>query len=259
VAKLLEKTWIEEHFQTLPFWKQTSYQSFSSTLTTAENTFPCIPAIQGFLTNHLRFSFIEDPRQLHSAKELAEVLRAYGKCSRDTGKYASLVVFFETPTDILEDYHVEDYRELFWTVLNHVTTFDEKAWPEEIPTDPSHHKWEFCFDGEPYFVFCATPAHLERKSRHFPCLMLAFQPRWVFEKINNTTVFGRNMKKNIRKRLVDYDSVPVHPDLKWYGNENNQEWKQYFLGEDDRSPSKCPFMKMKNKFTHFFDQKNKNE
>src|SRR5438067_1081398 len=93
-----------------------------------KNTYPCIPARQGFLSNNLRFSFVGDPREVSSAKELADALREYGKCSRDAGKYTSLAIFFETPEEILEDYDVEDYRELFWSVLNKVTTFDEKEW-----------------------------------------------------------------------------------------------------------------------------------
>ena len=248
---LLEKIWIDKQFETLPLWKQIAYKSFTSMVADDNNTYPCIPGRQGFLTNNLRFSFVGDPRELNSAKELAEALREYEKCSRDTGKYASLVVFFETSKELLENDDIEYFRELFWTVLNNVTTFDEKEWPEDIPSDPSHHKWEFCFDGEPYFTFCATPAHVIRKSRHFPCLLIAFQPRWVFEEINDSTAFGRNMKKLIRKRLVDYDRVPVHPDLKWYGNKDNHEWKQYFLSDDESSASKCPFMRMKNKLSSF--------
>lgn len=47
--------------------------------------------------------------------------------------------------------------------------------------------------------------------------MLTFQPRWVFEDLNDTTAFGRNMSKQIRKRLEAYDEVPIHPHLGWYG------------------------------------------
>ncbi|WP_226668785.1 YqcI/YcgG family protein [Metabacillus litoralis] len=248
---LFDKEWLEEQIETLPLWKKEAYQAFSSLIADNENTYPCIPARQGFLSNNLRFSFMGDPREVSSAKELAQSLKEYRNISRETGKYASLAVFVETPKDILERYNVEDYRKLFWSILNNVTSFDEKKWPEGIPTDPSDHKWEFCFDGEPYFAFCATPAHQIRQSRYFPCLMLAFQPRWVFDEINDSTVFGRKMKKLIRKRLVEFDGVSGHPDLKWYGAEDNHEWKQYFLSDDDSSPSKCPFTSMKNKFSGF--------
>jgi FPC/CPF motif-containing protein YcgG len=255
MGTVLDKVWIEEHFSTLAPWQQSAYEAFSSTIGDKENTYPCVPGRQGFLTNNLRFSFAGDPRETESLQQLANALRAYGLCSRDTGKYASLVVFFETPADVLEQYSVEDYRELFWNVLNEVTSLDEKEWPEHIPTDPAHHQWEFCFNGEPYFGFCATPAHDIRKSRHFPCFLMAFQPRWVFEEMNDSTAFGRNMKKAIRKRLVDYDQIPAHPDLKWYGQEDNHEWKQYFLSDDETTPSKCPFMRMKNKLSAFLSSK----
>jgi uncharacterized protein len=248
---LLEKNWLDEHLESLPLWQQNAFKSFASTIADDKNTYPCVPGRMGFLSNHLRFCFVGDPREVNSAKELAKALKEYGHCSRDTGKYASLVVFFETPIDILEGYEVEDYRKLFWEVLNNITTFDKQEWAEDIPTDPSHHKWEFCFGGEPYFSFCATPSHKIRKSRHFPCFLMAFQPRWVFKEINDSTTFGRNMKKLIRKRLVDFDGIPGHPDLKWYGQEDNHEWKQYFLSDDESSPSKCPFMKMKNKLSNF--------
>lgn len=252
---IFDKHWIEEHCETLPLWQQSAYGSFSSTIADKENTYPCIPARQGFMTNNLRFSFIGDPRKDDSLKVLAKALSEYGKCSRDTGKYASLVVFFETPEDIVAQYDVEDYRQLFWTVLNKVSELDDTEWPEHIPTDPSHHKWEFCFGGEPYFGFCATPAHEIRKSRQFPCFIMAFQPRWVFEEINDSTTFGRKLKQAIRKRLVEYDGIPPHPDLKWYGQKDNHEWKQYFLSDDETSPSKCPFMKMKNKLSIFLSSK----
>nr|WP_221301804.1 YqcI/YcgG family protein [Texcoconibacillus texcoconensis] len=237
--------------KTLSSWKQEAFRSFSSTIADDENTYPCVPGRHGFLTNNLRFSFISDPREESSAEELVNALEEYGSISRDTGNYASLVVFVETPKDMVERYDVEDYRELFWTVINNVTSFDPKEWPEDIPSDPSDHKWEFCFNGEAYFVFCATPAHEVRKSRQFPCLLLAFQPRWVFNEINDSTVFGRKMKEQIRKRLLEYDGISVHPDLKWYGEEDNNEWKQYFISDDDSSPSKCPFTRMKNKVSKF--------
>lgn len=255
MGTVFDKNWIEEHYDTLCSWQQSAYKSFCSIIADKENTYPCIPGRQGFLMNDLRFSFIGDPREISSVKELAYSLKKYGKCSHHTGKYTSLVVFFHTPKDMLTQYSVEDYRHLFWNILNHVTSFDEQNWPDDIPIDPSHHKWEFCFDGEPYFTFCSTPGHKRRKSRYFPCFLLAFQPRWVFEEINDSTHLGRKMKKAIRKRLIGYDNIPSHPDLKWYGQEDNHEWKQYFLSDDESSLSQCPFTKMKNKWTNLLSNK----
>lgn len=244
--EVVDKKWIEEHFKTLPLWQQSAYTDFAATVEDEANAFPCIPARTGFLSNHLRYSFIGDPREEQSIKTLAQCLKEYGKCSQTFGKYTTLAIFFKTPDDMLENFDVEDYRKLFWLVLNNLTKFDDCDWPEEIPTDPLHHEWEFCFNGQPYFISCATPAHKLRKSRHFSTLLMAFQPRWIFDEINDSTVLGRKLKNLIRQRISDYDAIPAHPDLKWYGQEDSYEWRQYFLSDDHGSPSKCPFLRMQN-------------
>lgn len=244
MGAVLEKHWLDKHSEALPIWQQTAYKAFSAMIADDANTFPCIPARKGYLSNELRYGFVGDPREVHSAKELADCLKAYDLCARTSGRFTSLAIFFETPEELLKGYEVEDYRQLFWSVLNRLTTFDDKDWPADIPSDPSHYEWEFCFNGEPYFVFCATPAHQLRKSRSFPTLFMAFQPRWVFADMNDSTVFGRKLKKLIRKRIDVYDAIPGHPDLKWYGQADNHEWKQYFISDDKRSPATCPFFKM---------------
>lgn len=251
MTDIYDKKWLDTHIEELSNWQRDAYQSFAAIIGDRENTYPCIPGRRGFLDNNLRFCFIPDLRTEQSPKELAKALKVYGDVSRSTGKYASFVVLSETPTDMLETFQVDDYRELFWDFLTRLTGWDDQEWPSNIPTNPDDQKWEFCFNGEPYFTFCATPAHEHRKSRQFPCLLLAFQPRWVFEAINDATPFGRKMKALIRKRLTHYDEVAAHPDLNWYGQDNNREWKQYFLSDDDATPSKCPFTRMKNKMTHF--------
>ncbi|MBJ6360002.1 YqcI/YcgG family protein [Paenibacillus sp. GCM10012307] len=247
MAQLLTKAWLDEHLAELPQWQQEAFEQFSGMIADPGGTYPCIPGRQGFLSNQLRFGFAADPRSEHAISDVASLLSQYGECSRDTGKYASLVILFDTPTE-LTNVAIEAYEELFWSVLNRVSEKDTTVWPDDISTDPAHHSWEFCFDGHPYFAFCGTPAHEQRRSRHTPHFTIAFQPRWVFETINDSTAFGRNMKKLIRQKLVDYDGIPVHPSLKWYGQEDNLEWKQYFLRDDESIPSKCPFTYMKNKF-----------
>ncbi|MCA1032711.1 YqcI/YcgG family protein [Bacillus timonensis] len=247
MSVLLDKSWIEENLASLEAWKQDAYKSFAAMLNNKDQLYPCVPAQRGFHSNHLRFGFIGDPRNENTSQELAQLLKEYGQCSRETGKYASLVVFCETSDSLIQTTHVEGYENMFWSLLSNVSELDEKEWPEEIPKEPEHHAWEFCFDGEPYFSFCATPSHQVRKSRHFPYFLLAFQPRWVFEEINDSTSFGRNIKKAIRKRLLRFDEIEPHPDLKWYGQKDNHEWKQYFLRDDDTSAAKCPFTAMRNK------------
>ncbi|MFZ3590779.1 YqcI/YcgG family protein [Bacillus sp. DJP31] len=245
MAELYTKSWISEHLSTFKSWEIDAFQKFSTMVADDENKYPCLPSRIGLVSGHLRFGFVGDPRNPNTSNEIASHLAAYGECSRDTGKYASLVLFCETPLELKDSYGVQNYEDIFWSLLNQVSELDVIVWPSQISKDPTDPSWEFCFNGHPYFCFCGTPAHIHRKSRHFPYFLLAFQPRWVFEEMNDSTTIGRAMKKTIRERLLKYDTVPVHPSLKWYGQSENLEWKQYFLHDDNHIPSRCPFLNSK--------------
>jgi FPC/CPF motif-containing protein YcgG len=138
---------------------------------------------------------------------------------------------------------VEEFEQLFWQQLNGLREKDNQEWPQHIPEDPHSPIWEFCYNGEPYFMYCASPAHKNRKSRHFDYFMLAITPRWVLQEFNSSASNAAKIKSHIRNRLSLYDSIDVHPDLNSYGNKDNYEWKQYFLRDDETSLSKCPFHK----------------
>lgn len=244
---LCSKSWIDQHLEELSPWQQSAYRQFAAMLCDEEHPYPCVPGKQGFQTDTLRFGFTEDPRKGEASEKLASYLKQYGEISRETGNYASLVVFCHSDDMAGGRQPVETYEQIFWDLLNRVHQLDDKPWPDHIGKDPHDHTWEFCFNGEPYFAFCATPAHTVRKSRHFPYFLIAFQPRWVFDEINSSTAFGQKLKKVIRKRLVEYDEAAPHPSLKWYGQQDNYEWEQYYLRDDDSAMSKCPFSHMHKK------------
>ena len=245
--ELFTKKWLEENGSRLEEWEYGAFQSFQSMMGDPDHLYPCIPGKQGFENDSLRFGFVGCPEEDHSCMQLGELLKKYGEISRETGKYASLVVFFDS-REFAKEATIEDFEATFWSILNKVHALDDAPWPEHIPMEPEDHEWEFCFNEEPYFAFCATPAHVIRKSRHFPYFLIAFQPRWVFDEINASTTFGQKLKRAIRKRLTTYDGADPHPSLKWYGQEDNHEWEQYFLNDDTSSASKCPFTAMRNKF-----------
>ncbi|EOV9525789.1 YqcI/YcgG family protein [Bacillus cytotoxicus] len=238
---LYDKEMLQENRANVPKWQQDVFHSFVLKMTNTHQPFPCIPAQKGFLFNHLRYGFIGDPRKEATSKELAHLLKAYVKQSKDLGNYTSLIVFIETPTKILTKATVTDYENWYWSLLNQTSKLDEKEWPEHVPSDPMKNTWEFCFHEEPYFVYCATPAHVKRQSRYFPCMMLAITPRWVLQEIMKSKRLSEKLKQAIRKRLHSYDTAPIHPSLKWYGEKENYEWQQYFLRDDETIPSKCPF------------------
>lgn len=100
--------------------------------------------------------------------------------------------------------------------------------------------WEYCFDNERYFVYCATPAHRSRQSRHFPFFMLALKPRWVLDRWHAHPARAAATIPFIRARLAAYDEAPAHPELKPYGSQGNLEYK-HFLRDNDTALAGCPF------------------
>jgi uncharacterized protein len=221
-------------------WEKSAYFSFQEKMKSKSNPFPCIPATQGYSLHHICYGFIGDPRDKISIDVLVKLLKEYTEKSKNYGSFTSLVVFFHTKQ---LNFSIEQYERLFWDILNKLSEKDSEDWPQDIPINPDDSKWEFCFNGERYFVYCATPAHEKRKSRYFPYMMFALTPRWVLEKFYQNKNAAENIKQMIRKRIANYDEVPIHPELKSYGKKDNFEWKQYFLRDNNTSLNQCPFHK----------------
>jgi uncharacterized protein len=231
------------HRNDLQQWERTALEKFEAKMKDKLNPFPCIPATIGFNLNQIRYGFAGDPRKASTLEEVAEMLNEYTLKSKGLGRYTSLIIFYDTSEYLIDKYNVEEFEQLFWQQLNGLREKDNQEWPQHIPEDPHSPIWEFCYNGEPYFMYCASPAHQNRKSRHFDYFMLAITPRWVLQEFNTSASSAAKIKSHIRNRLSLYDSIEVHPDLNSYGNEDNYEWKQYFLRDDDTSLSKCPFHK----------------
>jgi FPC/CPF motif-containing protein YcgG len=231
----------------LDCWKKDAFEKFEEKIADNQKLYPCIPATLGHQLNRFRYGFVSSPYEASSSEELACLLEDYSKCFRKTGQYTSLIIFYEPSLEISKNRSVELYQQLFWGQLNQISELDRVEWPSHIPTDPDNPLWEFCFHGEQYFIYCATPSHKNRMSRHFPYFMLAITPRSVLEEFYSAPTHAEKIKAKIRKRLEDYDSLLIHPDLNTYGQEDNFEWKQYFLPDDDTSPLKCPFNHTKKK------------
>lgn len=232
------------HRHQLQQWERMALEKFAAKMKDREQPFPCVPATIGFSTNQLRYGFAGDPREASTIDEVAELLRDYSHASKQIGNYTSLIVFYETPQNLVETHSVEQFEQLFWKQLIGLSEKDGAEWPKHIPTDPHDPIWEFCYNREQYFMYCATPSHQNRKSRHFDYFMLAITPRWVLEEFNKSEPYAKKIKSQVRKRLEKYDSIQIHPYLNSYGEEDNFEWRQYFLRDDDTTLSKCPFHRL---------------
>lgn len=226
-----DKKYISENYSSNS-WQAVIFREFEAVLTSKSRPFPCIFGVAGFTSNQLRFDFLD---QL-SAKHVSPILSNYLKESRDIGINTSLVLFSKpSPIDT-----IENYENKFWELLSELAKIDNHTWPEKIPKELDHSKWEFCFEGEPMFVVCNTPAHINRQSRRSSTYMITFQPRWVFDDILGDPETAKRSIAKVRRRLKPYDIIPPSPHLGLYGDKDNREYKQYFLKEDNNEVS-CPY------------------
>ncbi|MBL0386553.1 YqcI/YcgG family protein [Tumebacillus sp. ITR2] len=233
---LFRRNDIEQQGANIPEWGRDVYDALKHDLLSEESPFPCVFGVEGFKKDLLCYSFFEDAYNEHDLLNLRDALVEYTRMFRELGRNTSFVAFFK-PSE--EELAMEEYQSLFWSVLRFLNAHDPQAWPADIPQDTEDPLWEFCFNGEPIFVVCNTPAHEKRKSRSAKTFLMTFQPRWVFEELHGEK--GEKGRALVRQRLAKYDEVEVHPAMGVYGSEANREWKQYFITDENTSPSKCPF------------------
>lgn len=229
----------EIHEGAVTGWQKEFFESFESDMLSETDLFPCVFGVEGMKQGQLRFAFAEDPTNEQDLMHVRNALIEYTQMFRTLSRMTSLAVFFKPSEQPLS---MEAYEKQFWDVLGFLHRNDPKEWPGDIPKDTDNRLWEFCFNGEPIFVVCNTPAHKERRSRRAKGFMITFQPRWVFEELKGEK--GQKGRALVRKRLEKYDAVEVHPAMGFYGEEDNREWKQYFIRNTNDVPEGCPFHAM---------------
>ena len=108
---------------------------------------------------------------------------------------------------------------------------DTSPWPPDVPGDPGQTGWCFHYEGLDLFLNFNSPNHRLRRSRslgsHFTVVV---QCRSAFDHHPGVTATSREL---IRQRVASYDDVPPHPALSTFGEPDNREAWQYFLGEDN--------------------------
>lgn len=212
------------------------FDEFEAALTSKNRPFPCIFGVTGFKADRLRFAF-PDPL---TPKTLAPILDAYLAQARSIGPMTSLVVFAR-PGPVMS---IDHYRDRFWNLLDELSALDGGEQPEGVSLKLDDPTWEFCFGGEPIFVVCNSPAHVLRQSRRSSGFMITFQPRWVFEGITDTDdVAVLRSLTRVRSLLEAYDAIATAPTLGKYGDPENREYTQYFIGDTNDKPT-CPFVSL---------------
>jgi uncharacterized protein len=150
---------------------------------------------------------------------------------------SSLVTFCE-PDSSISDH--ASFVARFWEVLQFLHAQDRDP---VIGRTPDHPLWEFAFERCEMFVVGASPTYQRRRSRNLgPGVVLIFQPRSLFIDPATSQPIAASVRQRIHKRTLAYDGMKIHPDIGFYGNRSNREWKQYAIPDDNRPQAGgCPF------------------
>lgn len=224
----------------LPAWLEASYATMRDQV--MDPAYPCFFGTMAEKRGEMFYSFVHSkdigdlPASMQTFAELA-LLPQYRK--------NNIAVFFE-PEPHAQPLSHAAYHDLFWDTLQRLHNLDPDPMADQQP-DPSDEEWEFSFAGVQMFVVCACPSFSVRHSRNLgPGMVLLFQPRSVFVDTITNKVIGREARNQVRKRLETWDEVTAHPDLGFYGDAGNLEWKQYFLADENiAAADRCPFLKRK--------------
>lgn len=160
--------------------------------------------------------------------------------SVDDRLYSPLVVIFE-PTGFQD---LASEHAFCWNQLGILHRNDPGAWPSEVPTDPRDSRWSFCFDGLQLFFNMSCPHHLQMRSRTLgERVTFVVNPRENFDRIASVkSKKGVKVRETIRGRVQIYNGGLVPPELGYFGDDQNLEWKQYQLNEPDTTPLQtCPW------------------
>lgn len=218
-----------------PDWFSHSYEIFHSIVT--DPAYPCYFGSTAERRGELYYTIADSHNRLLLASTLRNFLVHAKLAPRER---RNLTVFFPPDEQPLV---TSDYHHRFWITLQDLHEADPSPWPDQISPDPDCPDWEFSFAGESIFAFCGAPCYQMRKSRNLgPGMIILMQPRRSFFGIEGNTRAGIEARNKTRERLEKWDHLPVHPDLGFYGDTANREWKQYALPDDNsRVTEKCPF------------------
>jgi uncharacterized protein len=213
-------------------WKLKAYGQYRAKLCAAD--YPCFFGQRGELRGEMMYVFVAKD----GLQEMAASMRRFVTLLA-TPEYArcSLVAFFEPDFSLTEH---STFVDRFWQTLQFLHEHDSQPATERTP---DHPLWEFSFEGCEMFVVGTSPTYRQRRSRNLgPGIVLIFQPRILFIDPATSEPIAAEVRQRIHKRMLAYDGMPVHPDIGFYGQPTNREWRQYAL-PDDNSPEhgRCPF------------------
>lgn len=213
-------------------WKIEAYEQYREKL--RDSTYPCFFGQTAETRGEMLYTFVETGH----LDDIVESMRKFTRLTGTAGyERASLAAFFE-PDPSIQDH--ASFVERFWRILQYLQEHDRNPAIGQTPDDPL---WEFSFEGCEMFVVGTSPTYRQRRSRNLgPGIALIFQPRILFIDPSTSLPIAASVRHRIHERMLAYDGMAAHPDIGFYGDAHNREWKQYALPDDNEPETgKCPF------------------
>ncbi|HTQ80106.1 MAG TPA: YqcI/YcgG family protein, partial [Thermoanaerobaculia bacterium] len=226
----------------LPGWAREAYDTFKVKVLSVR--FPCTFGTVAQQRGTLLYAFSPSLTGGADRRHIQELLGEYhGRLpalSPEEAAFTLLVLFVDPrslPTDLAA------HHQAVWDLLQFLHDEDPVPWAPGVATDPDNPLWSFCLAGAPLFVNISSPAHRQRRSRHLgSALTLVIQLRESFDLLAPDTPTGRRVRGTIRDRIEAFDGLPPYPELGYYKDPRNREWKQYGIPDgDEPPPARCPF------------------
>lgn len=225
----------------LPKWAYEVVKSLRHTI--SHQYFPCLFAKKSLEQDTHFYHFMELVDCPDARKRLKFDLIEYVHFIKSTPLKKRLMVpliVFVKPLEALVP--LAAHHGQAWDLLQYLHDNDPRPWPAEVPTNPDHYLWSFCFAGLQLFVNFSSPEHKKHRSRNVGrSLTLVINPRQHFDVVAGRSAKGRKVRQIIRQRIVSYENKAVPTSLGTYGDAANREWQQYQSEEDSYSQlMKCP-------------------
>jgi hypothetical protein len=220
--------------QSLPAWFPDAYDALVARLCGPGPDYPCHFGVQGQQRGFNRFWAVDATApDRYGVRALAGALQAFQYLAARGPRRQSLIVFVGPPHPVPS---LACDHSRFWRLLAGLARHDPVPWPADQPHDPADPRWQWCFAGEPWFVFAGSSAHVSRRSRDLgPCLTVVFQSRRVFHGLGGGTRSGQEAKRKVRRGLARYDQVAPHPHLGDAGASSTHKWRQYVLPDNQQT------------------------
>jgi uncharacterized protein len=213
-------------------WKLEAYQHYLAKVRAPG--YPCFFGQSAEARGEMLYAFIAQGALDSMVTNMRKFVSLMGTAPHER---SSLIAFFE-PDRTMTDHR--SFTARFWRVLQFLHEHDRKPATDKTP---DHPLWEFAFEGCEMFVVGASPTYHRRRSRNLgPGMVLVFQPRHLFIDPATSQPIATAVRRRIHKRMFAYDEMIVHPDIGFYGEPGNREWKQYALPDDNNTETGgCPF------------------